>query len=113
MRKHKRGRIPPSERRLKILERLCLKRFDTCDDLARAFGVSNSTIRRDIEILMCSYPIETVCGRFNGGVRVCDGYYPYRRTLNAEQIELLTRLSADLEGKDYATMGSILFPFAP
>ena len=107
------GRMSPSERRLKIMERLCLIRYDTCDNLATLFDVSNATIRRDITILTSSYPIETVCGRFYGGVKVQDDYYPYRGSLTSDQIELLTRLSATLDGKDFATMSSILFPLAP
>jgi len=38
--------------------------------------------RRDIMALTCSYPIETVRGRYGGGVRVRADYLPYRKTLN-------------------------------
>lgn len=110
---HMSEHMSPSERRLKILERLCVIRHDTCDHLAEVFGVSNATIRRDITILSCSYPVETVCGRFYGGVRVKDDYYPYRKSLTPDHIELLTRLSTSLNDKDLATMSSILFPLAP
>ena len=59
----------PWERRQKILEVLCLRRHDTYRNLAHEFNVSTGTIRRDIVVLTCSYPIETVRGNY-GGVRV-------------------------------------------
>ena len=56
--------MSPSERRQRLLEVLCLRRYDTCANLAHEFHVCQRTIRYDIEILMCSYPIETVRGRY-------------------------------------------------
>ena len=50
----------PWERRQKILEILCLRRHETTENLAHEFNVSRGTIRRDITVLTCSYPIETV-----------------------------------------------------
>lgn len=79
--------MTPTERRQRLLEVLCIRRYDTCDNLAHEFHVANSTIRRDLEILTCSYPIETVRGRY-GGVRVADGYYLYRKTLTPNQAEV-------------------------
>ena len=58
------------ERRQRLMEVLCLRRHDTYDNLASEFKVSKMTIRRDIAALTCSYPIETVRGRYGGGVRV-------------------------------------------
>jgi len=75
-----------SERRQRLLEVLCLRRHDTYDNLAHEFNVSKMTIRRDITALTCSYPIETVRGRYGGGVRVKTDYLPYRKTLNAKQV---------------------------
>ncbi len=102
-----------SERRQRLLEVLCLRRHDTYDNLAHEFNVSKMTIRRDISALTCSYPIETVHGRYGGGVKIRDDYYPYRKTLNTNQIKLLIRLSAQLDGDDLATVSSIIFQFAP
>jgi len=73
-----------SERRQRLLELLCLRRHDTYDNLAYEFNVSKMTIRRDITALMCSYPIETVRGRYGGGVRVKADYWPFRKTLTKE-----------------------------
>lgn len=102
-----------SERRQHLLEILCLRRHDTYDNLAHEFNVSKMTIRRDVAALTCLYPIETVCGRYGGGVRVRNDYYPYRKTLNKKQIRLLVRLSTQLDGEDLATISSIIFQLAP
>ena len=83
------------------------------DNLASEFGVSEKTIRRDVEELMCSYPIETIRGRYGGGVKVSDWYRPTRSTLCPEQMALLKKLAPSLEGDDLAVINSILSQFAP
>ena len=88
------------------------RRRDTYDNLAFEFKVSMRTIRRDIAILMCSYPIETSRG-YGGGVKVADGYYLHHRTLNKKQVALLIRLRVQLVGDDLDTLNSILRLFAP
>ena len=100
-----------AERREAILEVLCIRRHDTCDNLAHEFHVANSTIRRDLEILTCSYPIETVRGRYGGGVKIADGYYLYRKMLTPKQAALLQRLRDQLDGDDLITLNSILLQF--
>lgn len=102
-----------ADRRLKLLSVLCLRRHDTYDNLAREFHVCKRTIRYDVAALMCEYPIETACGRYGGGVKVSDDYFPYRKTLNEKQIALLTKVSAQLDGEDQATISSIIFQLAP
>lgn len=102
-----------AERRFQLLHVLCLRRHDTYDNLAREFHVCKRTIRYDIAALMCEYPIETVCGRYGGGVKVREDYFPSRKTLNAKQVGLLIRLSAQLEGEDLVTISSIIFQLAP
>ncbi len=99
-----------TERRQRLLEVLCVRRHDTCDNLAREFNVANSTIRHDLEILTCSYPIETVRGRY-GGVKVSDGFYLYRKSLTPKQAELLYKLRDQLDGDDLITFNSILLQF--
>ena len=110
--------MSPAERRLKLLEVLCLRRRDTYDNLAHEFNVSKMTIRRDVAVLMCSYPIETVHGGRHGGVRVVEGYYFHHRTftqkvLSPKQTALLRRLRDQLAGDDRDTINSILVLFAP
>ncbi len=102
-----------AERRLRLLGVLCLRRHDTYGNLAHEFNVCKRTIRYDVAALMCEYPVETVCGRYGGGVKVKDDYFPYRKALNSKQIDLLIRLSAQLAGDDLATISSIIFQLAP
>lgn len=100
------------ERRQQILELLCQRRKDTMQNLAAELGVSERTIRRDIEILTRSYPLETVCGRYGGGVRVADWYHLDRQRMSPRQTALLRRLAADLRGEDLEVMEQILLKFA-
>ncbi|MBV1817137.1 HTH domain-containing protein [Clostridium cochlearium] len=102
----------PNERRNEIMEVLCRRRQDTMQNLATEFGVSIRTIRNDIDYLSLSYPLETVRGRYGGGVRVMDGFYMNHKYLKPEQQELLKRLSTSLTGSDFDVMNSILKDFA-
>lgn len=106
-----------ADRRQRLLEVLCLRRQDTYDNLAREFNVCKRTIRYDIAALMCSYPIETVSGRY-GGVRVASWYHlnrqgSERKYLNSKQTALLRRMRDQLIGEDRNTINSILVQFAP
>ena len=49
--------MSPSERRSEILHLLCKRRHETAINLAVEFGVSERTIRADLVILSCYYPI--------------------------------------------------------
>ncbi len=100
------------ERRQQILELLCQRRKDTMQNLAAELGVSERTIRRDVEILTRFYPLETVCGRYGGGVRVADWYHLDRQRMSPRQTALLRRLAADLRGEDLEVMEQILLKFA-
>lgn len=103
-----------AERRKALLERLCLRRHDTCESLAAEFHVSSDTIHRDLAALMDEYPIETVRGR-GGGVKVEDGFYLYRtaRSLTRKEYDALKKMSAQMEGEDRDTLAGILSKFAP
>lgn len=106
----------PTERRQKILDVLCQRRHDTYDNLAHEFGVSKRTICSDIGILMCTYPLETVRGRYGGGIKVMDGYYhDYRprKSLTTKQTALLKKLSEQLTDDELDTINSIIVQFAP
>ncbi len=104
--------LNPWERRQKLLEVLCQRRHDTCANLAHEFGVSVGTIRRDITVLTCSYPIETVSGGHHGGVRVAEWFHLDRRTLNADELELLKRLGRLLHGRDLETLNRLITQFS-
>lgn len=84
------------ERRQRLLERLCRERHDTYKNLAQLFGVSKRTIQNDIMVLTGSYPIETVCGRYGGGIRLMDGYHLDPKRLTADETNLLKRLATTL-----------------
>ena len=101
----------PWERRQKILEVLCLRRHDTYRNLAHEFNVSTGTIRRDIVVLTCSYPIETVQGG-HGGVRVAEWFHLNRRSLNSAEITFLRRLGESLDGHDREMLNRIIAAFS-
>ena len=103
--------LNPWERRQKILEVLCLRRHDTYRNLAHEFNVSTGTIRRDIVVLTCSYPIETVQGG-HGGVRVAEWFHLDRRALNSAEITFLRRLAESLDGPDLEMLNRIIAIFS-
>ena len=103
--------LNPWERRQKILEVLCLRRHDTYRNLAHEFNVSTGTIRRDIVVLTCSYPIETVQGS-HGGVRVAEWFHLDRRSLNSAEITFLRRLGESLDGSDLEMLNRIIATFS-
>jgi len=105
-------KMRPSERREKILELLCIKRQDTVKHLASEFQVSERTIKYDIEELTLTCPIDTIRGRYGGGVKVKDGYYVGRNYLKPIQKNLLLQLLPGLSGKDAEIMNSILKDFS-
>ena len=99
-----------TERRLSILEVLCERRHDTVSSLAAEFGVCGRTIRNDIIVLSCSYPIYAQQGG-GGGVYIAENFCLGKKYLSKSQAELLTRLSANLVGEDKIIIESILATF--
>lgn len=82
-----------AERRSEILRILCHRRHETIENLASEFGVSERTIRRDVEILSLSKPIYTQSGRYGGGVYVMEGYSMDRMYMDVKELEVLKKLS--------------------
>ena len=101
------------ERRDEIKRILETQRFEKISNLAERFGVSARTIKYDIEALTCSYPIETVRGRYGGGVKLLDWYHPEQSRLSNTQMALLMKLAPSLQGDDLTVMNSIISQFAP
>lgn len=99
------------DRRQAMLEMLSDRGVETVANIMQEFGVSRSTVLRDVEVLSCSVPIYTVQGN-GGGIRVADGYYYGRRYLNREQEALLTKLADGLQPEELMIMQSILARFA-
>ena len=104
--------MDPLERRAAILEVLCRSRHETTANLAAQFGVSERTIRNDILVLSCSYPIQTVRGRYGGGVVLADWFRRESKSLSPKQETLLKQLALTLTGEDLAVMNSILTQFS-
>lgn len=102
----------PSDRRLAILDILCQKRQDTVGNLAEALHVSDRTIRHDLVVLSCSYPITSIRGRY-GCVKIADWFHQDARFLSKEQLQLLRRLRLTLSGDDLVILDSILTQFSP
>lgn len=102
--------VTANERRQEIIEILSDRRFEKIENLMSEFGVSRSTIKRDIEVLSLSYPIYSVSGN-GGGIRVADEWYSNRRYLKPAQEELLNRLKSGLQPEDMQVMESILVAF--
>lgn len=96
-----------AERRMSLLEILCRRRHDSLENLAHEFRVSVRTIRYDIQMLSCSYPIYTATGK-DGGVFIEKWFKFGMVHMTAEQTELLKRLQKNLSGQDFKTMQSIL-----
>ena len=98
------------ERRQKIIDILNMRRSDKIDHLAFELKVTRRTIENDIQVLSCSYPIDTKKGT-GGCVYVQDGFDLYERYLTAKQFELLERLKGTLTGEDEKVMATILKSF--
>lgn len=101
-----------NNRHQQIINLLCQRRSDTVQNLAAELGVCERTIRRDIEELTLTYPLETVRGRYGGGVRMADWYFQDRPKLSPKQTALLKRLAVGLHGEDLDEMNQILARFA-
>lgn len=99
-----------NERRRKLLEAVCRRRYDTISNLASEFCVSQKTISRDLILLSCSYPLYTRRGR-TGGVYVAEGYKLDKNYFTPEQAELIERVQALLSGRDKKVAESILNKF--
>lgn len=100
------------ERRMAIWRSLCRRRYDTVAHLAAEHKVSVRTIYNDVQCLSLSYPIETVRGRYHGGIKIPDWYKPNPNVFTPAQLELLMKLKANLTGNDLAVMNSIIDQFA-
>lgn len=99
-----------AERRVAILEFLCVRRTSSLSELANEFNVSERTIKTDLQVLTCSYPVYTTQGR-GGGVHIMDGYKLGMKYLSASQTEFLERISKNLTGADLKTAQGILAAF--
>lgn len=89
------------ERRDEILKILCRRRHETIPRLALELGVSERTIRRDIEAISITAPVYTQQGRYDGGVYVMEGYSIDRMYFADRETDVMRRLVADAEAMGY------------
>ncbi|MCI8611811.1 MAG: DeoR family transcriptional regulator [Clostridiales bacterium] len=85
-----------AERRRMIMRVLCRRGHETISNLAVEFGVSERTIRRDIETLSLSEPVYTQQRRYGGGVYVMNGHridQQYMSSMQTQVIEKVIRLA--------------------
>jgi predicted DNA-binding transcriptional regulator YafY len=90
-----------NERRAEIMRIMEGRRFEISENLAVHFGVTERTIRSDIQVLMTEYPIDIVPGK-GGGVRLMAGYKIYKGTLSEEQQNALFSAIATAADSDTA-----------
>lgn len=83
-----------NERRIKIMTLLYRRGNTTSVKLAEEFGVSRSTIMRDIVALSMYNPIYTVQGRNGGGIYILKDGMPEYATRRAEENEVLDKVIA-------------------
>ena len=103
--------VNTTERRQLVLEYIIRHRNTNLSALCMEFNVSLSTIRRDVLILSCSYPITTMQGG-GGGIKIADGYRLGMKYLSESQSALLNKLSETLTGDDFVTMQNIIKTFS-
>ncbi|MDE6994523.1 MAG: HTH domain-containing protein [Lachnospiraceae bacterium] len=101
------------ERRNAIMNMLCREGRVTAASIDRTFDVSERTIYSDITALSIEQPIQTVQGRYGGGVELADWFHPNANTLYPRQEELLEQLKPTLAGDDLIVLNSILVQFSP
>ena len=80
------------ERRTAMLKLLCRRRHETVKNLAAEFGVSERTVRPDVETLSLSEPIYTQPGRYGGGVYVTDNFSMDRMYFQSAEASVLQKL---------------------
>ncbi len=100
-----------SERRMALLEVLCLRRHETRENLAFEFGVSKRTIEYDVQILSVNYPIFSVQGK-GGGIYIMEGFNLHKRYLTNKQSAVLQELAVVLPEEDKQVVLSILKDFS-
>lgn len=101
-----------NERRKEIWRSLCCTKYDTVANLAQKFAVSVRTIYYDVQILSLSYPIETVRGRYGGGIKIPEWYKPNSNVYTPAQLALLIKVKANLSGDDLTIMTGIIERFS-
>ena len=93
-------------RQNEILRILCRRRHETISHLAAELGVSERTIRRDIEELSLTAPIYTRPGRYDGGVYVMDGYTMDRMYFKRSEADVIRGIVSAAERDGVCVIGN-------
>ena len=109
-----------AERRRMIMRVLCRRGHETIANLACEFGVSQRTIRRDIETLSLSEPVYTQQGRYGGGVYVVSGHridQQYMSLLQTQTVEKVIRFAihgqqCSLQDEELGALRALLETFS-
>ena len=100
--------MSPNARQREMMNLLKGRRHESVSNLAFHFGVSVSTIKRDIGALMDDYqPIETHPGP-GGGVRITEDYLIFKNDISKEQQKLLLSLMKTLDNPDAELIRELL-----
>lgn len=95
-------------RREAIWNTIRLRSKVSMKELSAKYGVSISTIRRDVEALSMDHPIVTVRGRYGGGVALAYGAASQKSILTEQQIDCLLRVSRSANEEDAAILRGII-----
>lgn len=93
-----------AERRSELMKILCRRKNETIRNLAFELGVSERTIRRDVEILSITEPIYTQPGRYGGGVYVEKSYSMTRMYMSEEELNVLHKLAAIVDKQNICNL---------
>ena len=106
-----RGNLTVYEMRESIKSLLVKERFTTAIRLAYLYEVDKQTIRRDIAFLSNRLPIITKSGN-GGGIFLEMDFETPKQYLNAEEENLLIRLSENLSKRDKLIIHNIINKFS-
>ena len=101
-----------NERRNAIVRILCKRKYEKLGNLAFEFGVSERTIRRDIQEIALSYPIYTISDKKFGGVYIDVNYHLERSYLSIKQEMFLRKIIEQYDAEDKQIIISIIDNFS-
>ena len=99
-----------SERRIKILNFLTVRKHSTRVELSQEFNVSTKTITRDIEYISSFAPIYTRQGKY-GGIYILPEYRSYKNYLSDAEELCLYNLMKTATKEEQRTLRGIITKF--
>ena len=101
-----------NNRRIEILNILVVRRRTTAKELAEEFGVTDRTIRNDIQALSLGFPVYTQQGG-DGGIFIKEDYKPYINTLSSEELKILREVYGQAEKAQKKILLQIIHKYGP